>query len=89
MLIEDPKKGIARLNRWKLEGKEISFSSANQDPNHPTVTFSRVLVSKKVCGLIQSQGGSLLISGGSATAHWPSNNGRLLDKDNEVTFEYQ
>ena len=89
MLIEDPKKGIARLNRWKLEGKEISFFSSNVDPANAGVTFARVIVSKRVCQLIQKQGGALLISGGSATAYWPHNNGSILDQDNRVVFEYQ
>ena len=89
MLIEDPRKGIARLNRWQLEGKEITFSSSNADPNHAGVIFARVIVSRKVVELIQKQKGHLLISGGNATAFWPSNNGRILDQDNQVTFEHQ
>ena len=88
-IIEDPKKGIARMNRWRLTGKEISFLNASQDPQNAKATFARVLVSKHVCGLIQQQQGHLLICGGSATAQWPANNGKLLDSDNQVIFDFQ
>ena len=89
ILIEDPKKGIARMNRWKLEGKEISFLNWSPDPKNDKVVFARVLVSKNVCNLIQQQRGQLLMSGGNATAQWPANNGKLLDTDNHVTFDFQ
>ena len=86
VVIEDPKKGIARLNKWKLEGREIQFQSVSVDPAHPHVSYAVVNVSKRVCGLIQGQGGRLWIHGGQATAQWK---GKDLVEGLEVDFYYQ
>ena len=86
MLIEDPKKGLARLNRWKLEGREIAFRSVTQDPKNPHIAFAQVVVSKRICGLIQQQGGRLWIQGGQATAQWKDKD---LVEGLDVQFHYQ
>ena len=86
MLIEDPKKGLARLNRWKLEGREIAFRSVTQDPKNPHISFAMVMVSKRICGLIQQQGGRLWIQGGQATAQWKDKD---LVEGLDVQFHHQ
>ena len=86
-LIEDAKKGIAKLNRWtKLTEREIMFQSASSDPQKQHVKFATVIVSKRICGLIQKQRGRLWISGGQATAQW---RGKDLTEDLDVQFTYQ
>ena len=85
-LMEDPKKGLARLNRWKLEGREIAFRSATQDPKNPHISFAQVVVSKRICQLIQQQQGRLWIHGGQATAEWRD---KPLVEGLEVQFHYQ
>ena len=86
VVIEDPKKGIARLNRWKLEGREIQYQSSSPDPKNPHIVFANVIVSKRICGLIQGQAGRLWIHGGQATAQWK---GKDLVEGLEVDFHYQ
>ena len=88
-LIEDPRNGIARMNRWKIEGKELAYFNHSPDPKNTEATFVRVLISRNVCQLIQNQRGSILISGGTATVQWPASNGKLLDSSNEPQFEFQ
>ena len=85
-LVEDPKKGLARMNGWKLEGKEITFCHAKEDPKDKTIHFVTVQVSERVCELIQKQMGKLWISGGTATAQW---NNKDLTPDVDVTFTLQ
>ena len=86
LLIEDPKKGIARLNGWKLEGREIVFCHGKPDPKDSAVHFVTIQVSERICGLIQEQQGKLWISGGTATAEW---NNKDLTKDTKVNFSLQ
>ena len=88
-LVEDPRNGIARMNRWTLEGKEVAYYNHSPDPKNHEATFVRALISRNVCQLIQKQRGSILISGGIATVQWPANNGKILDETNEPQFEYQ
>ena len=47
VIIEDPKKGLARLNKWKLEGREIAYRSVSPDPKNPQVFFTSVTISKR------------------------------------------
>ena len=85
-LIEDEYNGIARQNGWTVDKTEISFINSNADKAKPGVTFARVLVSRRVVGLIQQQGGKIWVSGGTATVYW---NGSNLDSENQVQFNYQ
>ena len=57
MLIEDPRSGVARMNRWKLEEKGLTFVDVSPDPNHRWVQFARVAVTDVVCDLIKKQRG--------------------------------
>ena len=86
VLIEDEFNGIARQNGWRGDKTEISYINSNADKAKPGVTFARVLVSRRVVGLIQQQGGKIWVSGGTATVYW---NGSNLDLDNQVQFNYQ
>ena len=70
MVIEDPKKGIARLNKWKLSGREIAFQGVTSDPANPDIVFAQVSMSKRICELIQQQRGLVWIHGGQATVQW-------------------
>ena len=86
LLIEDPKKGLARMNGWKLEGREVVFCHDKPDPNNSTVHFVTIQVSERICGLIQQQQGKLWISGGTATAQW---NNKDLNPSTKVIFSLQ
>ena len=90
-IIEDARKGLAAMNDWELDpGKrEIKYLNSSHDPSDQTVHFARVSVSKRICELIQAQKGQLWISGGTATAQWPSSNGKLLDSSVKVAYNYQ
>ena len=55
VMIKDPKKGLARLNKWKLEGREIAYRSVSLDPKNPQVFFASVAIFKRICGLMQGQ----------------------------------
>ena len=70
MLIEDPRSGIARMNRWKLEEKGLTFIDVSPDPNHPGVQFARVQITESVCDLIKKQRGLVWINGGQATVQY-------------------
>ena len=86
-LIEDPKKGIARMNGWKKTGeKEITFCHAKADPKDANIQFVTIQVSERICKLIQAQQGQLWISGGTATAQWSNKD---LTPDVEVNFRFQ
>ena len=85
-VIEDPKKGLARLNKWKLEGREISFRSASGDPRNPHVFFASVTVSKRICELIQGQRGKVWIHGGQASVQWRNKD---LTEELDVQYSYQ
>ena len=94
VLIEDPRKGLATMNDWPMpnQEKEISFLNSSVDPakdKQANVYFMRVIVSKRICRLIQAQRGQLWVSGGTATAFWPVSNGVILDEANPVVFEFQ
>ena len=69
VMIEDPKKGLARLNKWKLEGREIAYRRVSPDPKNPHVFFASVRISKWICSLIQGQQGKVWIHGGQASFH--------------------
>ena len=86
VIIEDPKKGLARLNKWKLEGREIAYRSVSPDPKNPHVFFASVRISKWICGLIQGQRGKVWIHGGQASVQWRNKD---LTEDLEVQFSYQ
>ena len=85
-LIEDPKKGLARMNGWKVEGKEITFIHAKADPNNANIQFVTVQVSERICKEIQKQQGKLWISGGTATAQWSNKD---LTPEVKVNFSFQ
>ena len=85
-MIEDPKKGLARLNKWKLEGREIAYRSVSPDPKNPHVFFASVRISKRICGLMQGQRGKVWIHGGQASVQWRN---KALTEDLEVQFSYQ
>ena len=85
-IFEGERNGIARQNRWKVGKNEISLLNTNPDPSNKKVTFARVIVSQKVCDLIKNTRGQIWICGGTATVFW---NDKLLDKDNEVHYNYQ
>ena len=89
LLIECPRKGIARMNGWKMNSdgpKEISFHTHQVDDKNSSVHFVKVVASKRICQLIQAQEGQLWISGGQATARWK---GKELTHDNDVQYGVQ
>ena len=85
-IIEDEHNGIARQNGWEVEEHEIKFLNSNPHTTNPRGTFTRAIVSKRVVELIQGQKGRIWISGGTATVQW---NGKDLDANNEVKFDFQ
>ena len=89
IVIEDPKKGLAAMNEWTMDSrhKEITYLNTSADPSNQAAVFARVIVSRRVCELIQKQRGQLWISGGTATANWPASNGNILDGSFQVTYD--
>ena len=85
-IVNDPKKGIARMNGWQLTGKEITLLSSWPDGKDATVTFAKVQVSARICGLIQEQRGTIWIAGGTASVKWRDQD---LTPELEVSFNYQ
>ena len=86
VLIEDEHNGIARQNGWAVGPNEISYLNENPCDTHPTVTFVRAIVSRKVVDLIKATRGQIWISGGQATVMW---NNKPLDASNNVKYNYQ
>ena len=85
-IIEDEWNGIARMNGWEVDKHEISLFNSNPHKKKKKATFCRVIVSRRVVDLIKGQKGQIWISGGTATVEW---NGKPLDANNEVHFNYQ
>ena len=89
VLVECPKKGIARMNGWDIDPngpKEISFYNSSRDKENANVWFTKVIASRRICQLIQGQQGRLWISGGQATARWRN---KPLTPENEVQYDFQ
>ena len=89
VLVECPKKGLARMNCWQMDlsgPKEISFFSSTDDEKQKTVKFTKISASRRICQLIQQQQGRVWISGGQATARWK---GKDLTPENDVQYNIQ
>ena len=89
VLVECPKKGIARMNGWDIDPngpKEISFYNSSRDKENANVWFTKVIASRRICQLIQGQQGRLWISGGQAPARWRN---KPLTPENEVQYDFQ
>ena len=89
VLVECPKKGLARMNGWAIDPngpKEISYYDSNADEANKAVKFTKVVASRRICQLIQQQQGHVWISGGQATARWRN---KPLTPDNEVHYDFQ
>jgi len=86
VIVNDPKKGIAGMNDWQLTGKEIDLVSHWPDGKDSSVTFARVRVSARICGLIQAQRGTVWIAGGTASATWRD---KALVPELDVVFTHQ
>ena len=87
VLIEDERNGIARQNGWsQVEKHEITYFHSNPHHTNKAGVFIRAVVSKRVVELIKAQKGQIWIAGGTATVQW---NGKSLDQNNEVHYNYQ
>ena len=87
VLIEDERNGIARQNGWsQVEKHEIAFWNSNPHKTNKDGIYTRVVVSKRVVGLIQAQKGQIWIAGGTANVQW---NGKDLTHDNVVHYNFQ